>query len=194
MLISRAAGNRVREPVVKSCSRVPIPRIRSARPATAFAAAEPSSAACKGWRKNRRPRSSDGSGHGTFTVTRGYHALAFVCPTPTFVFGHELHDAGDDGTVRQLCRSTSAPLHVQGAVTPPDAAVWIAGGRVGHVPGSYQTNVRAGTYDVMASTATRMRIDRAVVVAADTTHDLDLTTGGFDLATTSLTVEMLWMV
>ncbi|MBK7074897.1 MAG: hypothetical protein IPH44_21620 [Myxococcales bacterium] len=130
----------------------------------------------------------DGSGHGTFTVTRGYHALAFVCPTPTFVFVHELHDAGDDGTVRQLCRSTSAPLHVQGAVTPPDAAVWIAGGRVGHVPGSYQTNVRAGTYDVMASTATRMRIDRAVVVAADTTHDLDLTTGGFDLATTSLTV------
>lgn len=25
----------------------------------------PSSAACKGWRKNRRPRSSDGSGNGT---------------------------------------------------------------------------------------------------------------------------------
>ena len=38
----------------------------------------------------------DGSGHGTFTVTRGYHALAFVCPTPTFVFVHELHDAGDE--------------------------------------------------------------------------------------------------
>lgn len=43
-----------------TAATTPTPASRSSTPTWT-----PSSAACKGWRKNRRPRSSDGSGHGT---------------------------------------------------------------------------------------------------------------------------------
>ena len=130
----------------------------------------------------------DASGHGTFTVTRGFHGALVVCTYLPSVHVAVNYDAGDDGTAHALCGSPTAAVRVRGSVTPPDAEVWIEGVPVAHVPGSYDATVGPGTYDLMASTATRMRIDRALVVTADTTHDLDVAAGGFDLVTSPLTV------
>ncbi len=128
----------------------------------------------------------DAAGQATFTVTRGYHGLAFACglggSSPRFLSAP--FDAGARAAPLAPCGDGRTYATVSGAVNPPDAEIALGlAYPLPHAAGSYQVQVPTGALDAVVMQGTEIAIRRGEQVTADRALDLDLTVDSFQLAT-----------
>jgi len=133
----------------------------------------------------------DAAGQATFTVTRGYHGLAFACglggSSPRFLSAP--FDAGARAAPLAPCGDGRTYATVSGAVNPPDAKIALGlAYPLPHAAGSYQVQVPTGALDAVVMQGTQIAIRRGEQVTADRALDLDLTVDSFQLATVTPTV------
>ncbi|MBL8621500.1 MAG: hypothetical protein JNK64_09360 [Myxococcales bacterium] len=133
----------------------------------------------------------DATGQATFTVTRGYHGLAFACgvggSTPRFLSAP--FDAGPPAAPLAPCGDGRPYATVSGAVNPPDAEIALGlAYPLWHAAGSYEAQVPIGALDAVVMQGTQIAIRRGEPVTGDRTLDLDLTVDSFPLATVTPTV------
>ncbi len=133
----------------------------------------------------------DATGQATFTVTRGYHGLAFACGTsgipPRFLSAG--FDAGAEAAPWAPCGGGRPYATVSGAVNPPDAEIALGlAFPWPHAAGSYEERLPLGVLDAVVMQGTQIAIRRGELVTGDRTLDLDLSVDSFPLATVTPTV------